>query len=75
MSDGRLVYIFSMNQQHMEGGNRKNAYFISVGNIAMWLYPAELETSSILLKEKRQKEIKNRFLELSCDTPHYDTLH
>ena len=48
----------------------KKAYLTSVSNIAMRLYCslAGLETTSLVFKEERWVEVKNKFLRLPCDT-------
>ena len=52
------------------GTKYKKAYLRSVDKIVLWLYHSltGLETMSVLLKEQRQKEVENGFLEQSCDT-------
>ena len=56
----------------------KNAYLIRVGNIAIWISHslARSEIISLLMSQWTEAiEVKKRFLELSCDTLHYETWH
>ena len=67
----RTIHILFNEQAICRRGTKfQKACFISVGCVAMWHYYslAESKTMSLLVKDQRWKEIKNRFLRLSCGT-------
>ena len=61
MSQQLEIYTYcSMNKQYVEGVQKwKKANLMRVNNITMWLYHSLVgsETTSLLLKKKRQKEV------------------